>query len=247
MTRLTVRHQAGEYDIIIGTGILASRSLAGAVGARPALIVTDDNVAPLWLNPLRAALPHAETLILPPGEAAKTLDTVSRIWSVLAKKQMRRDVVLVALGGGVIGDMTGFAAACWMRGVDFIQVPTTLLAQVDSAIGGKTGIDLPAGKNLVGAFHQPLAVFADPDTLRTLPEREYFAGMAEIIKAALIADADFFSWLEANALALRTRTSGMLVHAIRQSCEIKAAIVADDEHERGRRAVLNLGHTFAHA
>lgn len=247
MKRILVRHRNGEYAILAGTGLLGDRELPDAVNARPALIVTDDNVAVHWLERLRAALPAAETLVLPAGETAKTLDTVSRIWSVLAEKRFGRDTVLIALGGGVIGDMTGFAAAGWMRGIDFIQVPTTLLAQVDAAIGGKTGVDLAAGKNLVGAFHQPLAVFADTDTLETLPEREYLAGIAEVIKAALIGDEEFFGWLETNASHVRARNPAALSHMIPRACEIKAAVVEADEQERGRRALLNLGHTFAHA
>ncbi|HEX7046176.1 MAG TPA: 3-dehydroquinate synthase [Gammaproteobacteria bacterium] len=247
MSHVKVHHRNGEYDVVIGAGILANSDLRNVLSTRPGLIVTDKNVAPLWLDHLRATLPAAETLVLPAGETTKTLETVEGIWSFLAEKNLGRDAVLIALGGGVIGDMTGFAAACWMRGIDFIQIPTTLLAQVDSSIGGKTGVDLPAGKNLVGAFHQPLTVFADTDTLQTLPEREYFSGMAEIVKAALIADKVFFSWLEMNASALRAREPDALSHAIQRSCEIKAAIVTADEREHGQRALLNLGHTFAHA
>ncbi|HEX7030847.1 MAG TPA: 3-dehydroquinate synthase family protein, partial [Gammaproteobacteria bacterium] len=247
MNRVNVRHRNGEYDVVIGAGVLAGDHLRNAIGTRPAVIVTDVNVAPAWLGQLHAALPHAETLILPAGEAAKTLETVESIWSLLADRNFGRDAVLIALGGGVIGDMTGFAAACWMRGIDFIQVPTTLLAQVDASVGGKTGVDLPAGKNLVGAFHQPVAVLADTDTLQTLPEREYLAGIAEIVKVALIADEEFLAWLETNAVRLRERAPDAVVHAIHRSCEIKAAIVMADERERGQRALLNLGHTFAHA
>ncbi len=166
---------------------------------------------------------------------------------VLVANRFARDACVVALGGGVVGDMAGFAAACYQRGISFVQVPTTLLAQVDSSVGGKTGVNHPGGKNLIGAFHQPAAVFADTDTLATLPDRELRAGLAEVIKYGLIVDRDFFDWLEANAASLLARDTAALTHAIKRSCEIKAEIVARDEHERGDRALLNLGHTFGHA
>jgi len=247
MKRIEVAHALGRYEIVIGPGASRDTAALELLRSRPVLIVTDERVAGHWLDAFRVPLPKAHALILPAGEAFKTLNTVSIIWSKLAEIGAGRDAVLVALGGGVIGDMTGFAAACWMRGVDFMQVPTTLLSQVDASIGGKTGVDLPEGKNLVGAFHQPIAVLADTDMLATLPAREYSAGFAEIVKAALLADAAFFGWLETNTRALNDRSPELLAQAVQRSCEIKAAIVMADERERGQRALLNLGHTFAHA
>jgi 3-dehydroquinate synthase len=185
--------------------------------------------------------------VLPDGEQYKTLEVWNRIFDALLHARFGRDCTLVALGGGVIGDMTGFAAACYQRGVAFIQVPTTLLAQVDSSVGGKTGINHPAGKNMIGAFHQPLAVIADTSTLATLPQRELSAGLAEVLKYGLIRDASFLSWLEAHMAELLARDADALAYIIRLSCEIKADIVAADEHEAGQRALLNLGHTFGHA
>jgi 3-dehydroquinate synthase len=185
--------------------------------------------------------------VLPGGEEQKTLFNVAAIIDALVAARLNRDGMVLALGGGVIGDIAGFAAASYQRGIAFVQLPTTLLAQVDSAVGGKTGVNHPGGKNLIGAFHQPSAVVTDTDTLSTLPERQLRAGFAEIVKAALIADGAFFSWLEANATALLARDAAALGHAIRRACEIKAAIVAEDEREEGRRALLNLGHSFGHA
>ncbi len=181
------------------------------------------------------------------GESYKTLATLSRILDVAVANRLARDSTVVALGGGVVGDMAGFAAACYQRGVDFVQVPTTLLAQVDSSVGGKTGVNHPGGKNLIGAFHQPIAVIADTDTLATLPPRELRAGLAEVIKYGLIHDAAFFDWLEVNIDRLLAGNAEALTHAIRRSCEVKAEIVGKDERERGDRALLNLGHTFGHA
>lgn len=245
MITLNIQHGSGEYPVMIGNDVLSH--VTKIIDERPAMIVTDSNVAPLWLASVQELLPKAETLVLPAGETSKNIQTVEHIWTALAEKNMGRDSVLVALGGGVIGDMTGFAAACWMRGIDVMQLPTTLLAQVDASVGGKTAVDLPAGKNLIGAFHPPLAVVIDIRTLATLPKREYAAGMAEIIKAALIADAGFLGWLEKNRGLLLARDETALSHAIQRSCEIKAAIVTADEREHGERALLNLGHTFAHA
>lgn len=247
MKRLAIEHSAGRYEVVVGSGASRDEETLSALRSRPSLIVTDENVAAHALAGLQKVLPTARTLILPPGENVKTLATVSSIWNRLAELHLGRDTVLVALGGGVIGDMTGFAAACWMRGIDFVQIPTTLLAQVDASVGGKTAVDLPAGKNLVGAFHQPLAVLADTDLLQTLPLREYSAGFAEIVKAALLADGEFFDWLKSNSAALVQRDTELLTHAILRSCEIKAQFVSADEHESGVRALLNLGHTFAHA
>ena len=184
---------------------------------------------------------------MPDGESHKTLATVSRVIDVLVANRFGRDCTVVALGGGVVGDMAGFAAACYQRGVAFVQVPTTLLAQVDSSVGGKTGVNHPGGKNLIGAFHQPNAVLADTETLKTLPVRELRAGLAEVIKYGLICDARFFDWLEAHMDELLAADPAALAHVIHRSCEIKAQIVGRDERERGDRALLNLGHTFGHA
>lgn len=247
MTELTIPHKNGEYTICIGHDLLQRRELFASLAASPLLIVTDENVAGHWLVPVQAQLPDAAVLTLPPGEEHKRLLTVNRIWDRLAELHAGRDTILIALGGGVIGDMTGFAAACWMRGVRYVQVPTSLLAQVDASVGGKTAVDHPAGKNLIGAFHQPEKVVIDTATLATLPARAYAAGLAEVVKAALIADNDFLAWLEAHAPALVARAPDVMLHAIRRSCEIKASIVAADETERGQRAMLNLGHTFGHA
>jgi 3-dehydroquinate synthase len=188
-----------------------------------------------------------ETLVLPAGEAHKNLDAVAKVLDALAQLGATRDACVLALGGGVVGDIAGFAAACWMRGIDFVQFPTTLLAMVDSSVGGKTGVDHPAGKNLIGAFHQPRAVIADLDTLATLPDRELRAGLAEVVKTACIGDADFFAWLEAHVDALLARDADALTHAVVTCCRFKAGVVMRDERERGERALLNLGHTFGHA
>lgn len=250
MERLTVQLGARSYPILIGPGLLADGGLlASHVGASDLLLVSDETVAPLWAPRLRAALAGARVVecILPDGEAHKGLAAWSRVIDALAEARMSRDCMVLALGGGVIGDVAGFAAACWQRGVDFIQLPTTLLAQVDSAVGGKTAINHAAGKNLIGAFHQPRAVLADTDTLATLPARQLRAGLAEVIKCGLIRDAGLFAWLEDNVEAVIDRDPQALVFAIRSACECKAAIVSADEYERGDRALLNLGHTFAHA
>lgn len=239
-----------SYPIVIGSGLLGGGyDLASELRGADCLIVSNDTVEPLWGDKLRACLPGctSSTLSLPDGEAYKTLDTVEAIIDSLVFNEARRDSLLLALGGGVIGDMTGFAAACYMRGIDFIQVPTTLLAQVDSSVGGKTGVNHASGKNLIGAFHQPRAVLIDTETLQTLPDRELKAGLAEVIKYGAIVDAEFFAWLEANVDALLARDPRALAVAIRRSCELKAEIVAEDERESGRRAILNFGHTFGHA
>ena len=239
-----------RYPIRIGAGLLdAPDAWRGAFRGSQAVIVTDQHVAPLYLDRLRASLSSLthETVVLPVGETAKTLDNVARVLETLAALGASRDSAVVALGGGMIGDLAGFAAACWMRGIDFVQVPTTLLAMVDSSVGGKTGVNLAAGKNLVGAFHQPRAVIIDTATLATLPPREYAAGLAEVVKYGAIGDADFFAWLEANADALNARDADALAIAIAASCRHKAGVVARDERELGERALLNLGHTFGHA
>jgi 3-dehydroquinate synthase len=248
--RIDVPLGARTYPVMIGSGLLARPGLfADALAARTAVVVTNDRVAPLYLERILAALPGRTVghVIVPDGEAHKTLATVASLIDAFVAQRLNRDGAIIALGGGVVGDIAGFAAACYQRGIDYIQVPTTLLAQVDSSVGGKTGVNHPGGKNLIGAFHQPLAVFADIDTLGTLPSREFAAGLAEVVKYGLIRDAEFFAWLEAHADALVAREPDALVTAIRRSCEIKAEIVGRDERESAERAVLNFGHTFGHA
>ena len=250
MQTVTVDLGPRSYPIHIDSGLLAEPALwTPHLGNGQVMLVTNTVLAPRYLAPVHAALGdrRSDTLILPDGEATKTLATAERIWEALLAARCGRDATLIALGGGVIGDLTGFAAACYQRGIDFIQMPTTLLAQVDSSVGGKTGVNHPRGKNMIGAFHQPRCVIADLDTLRTLPERELRAGLAEVIKYGLIADAPFFDWLETNLDALLDRDPRALTHAIAVSCRIKAAIVAADERESGVRALLTLGHTFGHA
>ncbi|MBV9345053.1 MAG: 3-dehydroquinate synthase [Gammaproteobacteria bacterium] len=238
-----------SYPILIGAGLMTQRESFQSLAGRDVLLVSTPTVAPLYLSALRAALPAGRCIeaLLPDGEAHKTLATAGRLWEVLIANRCARDVVVLALGGGVVGDVAGFAAACYQRGVDFVQVPTTLLAQVDSAVGGKTGVNHGGGKNLVGAFHQPRLVVSDTRSLETLPARELRAGLAEVIKYGLICDADFFAWLEAHVGRLLAREPDALAYAIRRSCEIKAAVVGRDEREAGERALLNLGHTFGHA
>ncbi|MCC5881321.1 MAG: 3-dehydroquinate synthase [Halomonas sp.] len=240
-----------SYPIHIGSGLLGDPTwLSPYLAGRQVLIVTNEAVAPLYLERLRHGLPNeaeVRELVLPDGEATKTLACVSRIWDALLEAGFNRRCTLVALGGGVIGDMVGFAAACYQRGVAFIQVPTTLLSQVDSSVGGKTGVNHPLGKNMVGAFWQPRAVLIDTDTLKTLPAAEFSAGLAEVIKYGLIRDAKFLAWLEAEMAALRNLEPEALAWAIERSCQLKADIVAADETEQGVRALLNLGHTFGHA
>ena len=239
-----------SYPIHIGRGLLNKSALYRShLTSRQVLIVTNTTVAPLYLDAVRSALVdyHVNSLILPDGEQYKDLATWQQIFDVLLTHRYGRDCTLIAVGGGVIGDMTGFAAACYQRGVAFIQVPTTLLAQVDSSVGGKTGINHPAGKNMIGAFHQPVAVIADTDTLNTLPDRELSAGFAEVIKYGLIRDLDFFNWLAHHADGLLARDPALLATAIERSCQHKAEIVEADEYESGQRALLNLGHTFGHA
>ncbi len=250
MQRLEVKLGRRAYPILIGPGLLDSRELLSEhAGAAKLLVVTDDVVGPLWMPTLERGLAGRgfETCILPGGEEQKTLGNVALIIDALVAARLNRDGMVLALGGGVIGDVAGFAAASYQRGIPIVQLPTTLLAQVDSSVGGKTGVNHPGGKNLIGAFHQPSAVITDTDTLSTLPDRQLRAGFTEIVKAALVADAEFFAWLESNALRLLARDAGALEEAIRRACAIKAAIVAEDERERGRRALLNLGHSFGHA
>lgn len=250
MKRVDVDLGARSYPIHIGAGLLdrAAELLEPVLGPR-LFIVTDENVARLYLDRFRAALAGHEIsqLIVPAGERHKTINAVVRIIDALVANGCQRDTTVIALGGGVVGDMAGFAAACFLRGVDFVQIPTTLLAQVDSSVGGKTGVNHPLGKNLIGAFHQPRAVLIDIDTLRTLEERELRAGLAEVIKYGAIADAEFFAWLEESMPALTALDPDATEQAIETCCRVKAEIVTRDERERGVRALLNFGHTFGHA
>jgi 3-dehydroquinate synthase len=250
MEPLVVRLGKRSYPILAGPGLLASQeTLAAHAAAARLLVVTDDVVGPLWLPALEKGLSGREftPCVLAGGEAQKTLGNVALIIDALVAARLNRDGMVLALGGGVIGDIAGFAAASYQRGIPIVQLPTTLLAMVDSSVGGKTGVNHPGGKNLIGAFHQPSAVIADTDTLSTLPDRELRAGFTEIVKAALVADAAFFDWLEPNAARILAREPGPLAESIRRACAIKAAIVAKDEREQGPRALLNLGHTFGHA
>ncbi|HRZ23485.1 MAG TPA: 3-dehydroquinate synthase [Candidatus Contendobacter sp.] len=239
-----------RYPIYIGPGLLGRADLLQPyLSSRQALVVSNTTVAPLYLERARAALAgqRCETVILPDGERYKTLETLNEIFTALLDQRFDRHCTIIALGGGVIGDMAGFAAACYQRGVPFIQIPTTLLAQVDSSVGGKTAVNHPLGKNMIGAFYQPRCVLADTDTLATLPDRELSAGLAEVIKYGLIRDRPFLDWLEAHLDALLARDAAALSAAIECSCRNKAEIVAADERETGDRALLNLGHTFGHA
>ena len=247
------------YAITIGPGLLDAaheenrRRLAEVLRGRHALIVSDSHVAPLYAGRVAALLHAAKPQLalsrwtMPAGEQEKTLARFGQCLDALASLGATRDAAVIALGGGVVGDLAGFAAACWMRGIDCIQLPTTLLSMVDSSVGGKTAVDLPQGKNLVGAFHPPRAVIADTTVLRTLPDRELRAGLAEVVKYGAIFDAHFLSWLEAHADALLARDDAALAEAIAKSCESKADVVARDPYERGHRALLNFGHTFGHA
>lgn len=248
----TIEVALGErsYPIHIGSGILGREDLYTPYLAKSRLlIVTNDVVAPLYLEKLRAVFASydCDSIILPDGEAHKNLDAISRIYDHLLKGKYDRNTVLIALGGGVVGDITGFAAATYLRGVNFIQVPTTLLAQVDSSVGGKTGVNHALGKNMIGAFYQPLCVVADTQVLSTLPEREIKAGLAEVLKYGLISKPEFFRWLASNSDAILRLDHDCLTEAVKTSCRAKAEIVAEDEKESGVRALLNLGHTFGHA
>ncbi len=247
---ITVELGDRSYPIVVGSGLMnggfdLSRYVAGA----DCLIVSSETVAPLYLNRVLPNLANktVTSIELPDGESHKTLATMQKVLDALVETGANRDTTVIALGGGVVGDITGFAAACYLRGVAFIQVPTTLLAQVDSSVGGKTGVNHPGGKNFIGAFHQPQVVMIDTDSLQTLPKRELQAGLAEVIKTAAIYDLEFFDWLEQKMPALLAREPAALAHAIRRSCEAKAQVVAEDERESGRRAILNFGHTFGHA
>jgi 3-dehydroquinate synthase len=250
----TLQLDLGErsYPIHIGSGLIDRGDLYQPhIKGRFTAVVTNETVAPLYakrvVKALEAIGQNVRLVVLPDGEKYKNWQTLQLIFDALLESAADRKTTLVALGGGVIGDMTGFAAACYMRGVRFIQVPTTLLSQVDSSVGGKTGINHPLGKNMVGAFYQPAAVIADLDTLKTLPPRELAAGLAEVIKHGAIADADFLQWIEAHGQELNACDPSAMEHAVRRSCEIKSKVVAQDEKEGGLRAILNFGHTFGHA
>jgi 3-dehydroquinate synthase len=250
MAILNVELGSRSYPIYIDSGLINSTELlSNYIHSKRVCIITNDIVAPLYLETFKNKLDGfiVDEIILPDGEAEKSLANFNVIMSHLLTHEHGRDTTLVALGGGVIGDITGFAAACYQRGVDFIQVPTTLLSQVDSSVGGKTAINHPLGKNMVGAFYQPKAVFIDIDSLKTLPVREFNAGMAEVIKYGILGDKNFFLWLENNIPAIKSGNKDILAVMIEKCCQCKADIVAQDEKESGVRALLNLGHTFGHA
>ena len=252
MQTLKVELAGRSYAIHIGRNLIGDASLIlPHLKRKHVAVVTNTTVAPLYLEQLTISLQAAGVsllpIILPDGEAYKNTQTLNTIYDALLQNRCERSTTLIALGGGVIGDLTGYAAATFLRGVPFIQIPTTLLSQVDSSVGGKTGINHPLGKNMIGAFYQPQVVLADIDTLKTLPPREFSAGMAEVIKYGLMRDADFFDWLEGNVEALMALDEQALSYAIYRSCQDKADLVALDEHEQGDRALLNLGHTFGHA
>ena len=252
MQKLKVELADRSYPIHIGRNLITNADLIlPHLKRKHVAIVTNTTVAPLYLETLSKTLQNAGVkvipIILPDGEAYKNSETLNLIYDALLQNRCERSTTLIALGGGVIGDWTGYAAATYLRGVPFIQIPTTLLSQVDSSVGGKTGINHPLGKNMIGAFYQPQVVLADIDTLKTLPAREFSAGMAEVIKYGLIRDAEFFDWLEANIEQLMALEENAISEAIYRSCRNKAEVVARDEHENGERALLNLGHTFGHA
>lgn len=251
MERIDVNLGKRSYPVSIGRGLLVDPDYFFDAKGRNVVLITNETVAPLYADLLFDTLQKAGAtpalLVLPDGEQYKTLNTFNLIHTFLLEGSYGRDVLILALGGGVIGDVVGFAAACYQRGVDFIQVPTTLLSQVDSSVGGKTAVNHALGKNMIGAFYQPKAVVIDIDVLTTLPAREFAAGMAEVIKYGIIADGNFFTWLEKNINLLNQLDANALKYAIKRCCQIKANIVAEDEKESGVRALLNLGHTFGHA
>ncbi|MGS2717839.1 3-dehydroquinate synthase [Eionea flava] len=248
---LTVNLPNGRhYPIYIGQGLLDNAELLTAhISGRQVCIVTNDTVAPLYLEKVQVLLAgyHVNTVVLPDGEAYKSLKTVELIYNTLLENTHNRSTTLIALGGGVVGDMCGYAAATYQRGVNFIQIPTTLLSQVDSSVGGKTGVNHPLGKNMIGAFHQPQSVIIDTDVLKTLPAKELSAGIAEVVKYGLLGDIDFYHWIEQHIEEIMSLKQALAVEAIARSCQSKADIVAMDEREGGVRALLNLGHTFGHA
>ncbi len=251
MKTLYVELGERRYPIFIGSNLNPQELLEPYIHGKQVMVVSNDTVAPLYLDRYKAALENlgktVATCILPDGEKYKNIEHLNLIFDALLEAGFNRDSTVLALGGGVIGDMAGFASACFQRGVYFIQVPTTLLSQVDSSVGGKTGINHPLGKNMIGAFQQPQVVLADMSQLATLPDRELSAGLAEVIKYALLGDEDFLVWLEANMEGLIARDEQLLAEAVYRSCAHKARIVANDEKEQGERALLNLGHTFGHA
>lgn len=250
MQTLTVNLGERSYPILIGSGLLSSPTvLAGHIPAGDVLLISNTVVAPLYAARVRHGLPGRRVLevILPDGESHKSMASANRVFDVLVANRFGRDAVIVALGGGVVGDLAGFVAACYQRGIDFVQLPTSLLADVDSSVGGKTAVNHPAGKNMIGAFHQPRAVVIDTDLLASLPTRELRAGLAEVIKYGLIRDRAFFDWIEEHLDAVLARDAAALTHLIHRSCQIKAEIVSRDEREQGERALLNFGHTFGHA
>jgi 3-dehydroquinate synthase len=249
-TRLTVELGARSYPIVVGSGVLGDAGVFEPfIAARQVCVVTNETVAPLYLDQLRTTLRgrDVDVCVLPDGEEHKTLETYAAVLDHLLRHRHNRTTTLIALGGGVIGDITGFVAATYQRGVGLIQIPTTLLAQVDSSVGGKTAVNHALGKNMIGAFYQPRLVVADLHTLQSLGARDYLSGIAEVIKYGVIRDRQFFAWLEANVEELLQRDATALTHAVLTSCAIKAAIVAADEREEGPRAILNFGHTFGHA
>ncbi|CAN5248394.1 3-dehydroquinate synthase [soil metagenome] len=251
-TRITIDLADRSYPVLIGRGLLDDVECIGQlIAGQSVVIVSNETVAPLYADRFTASLEGAgkrvARIVIPDGESFKYSATIERIYAGLFEAGADRRTTVCALGGGVVGDMAGFAAATFMRGIAFVQVPTTLLAQVDSSVGGKTGINHPHGKNMIGAFHQPVAVIADLASLDTLPQRELAAGLAEVIKHGAALDLEFFEWCESSMPALLSRDPAALTHAIRRSCEIKSAVVTEDEREEGRRALLNFGHTFGHA
>jgi len=250
MKKLNLNLEEKSYPIYIGENLLSQAVyLTKHINGNQVMIVSNTTVAPLYIDKVKSLLTDFEVceVILPDGEQYKNLDTVNQIFTNLLENRFDRSSTLIALGGGVVGDMTGYAAACYQRGVNFIQIPTTLLSQVDSSVGGKTGVNHPLGKNMIGAFYQPKAVIIDVDTLDTLPNREFSAGMAEVIKYGLLGNENFLSFIEKNVNSLMNKEKTTVIDAIYQSCKDKANIVAEDELEAGKRALLNLGHTFGHA
>lgn len=253
MNTLNIDLGERSYPIYIGQGLLNDRALfTPAIRGQRVFVISNEVVAPLYLDTLTTTLSNAgdytiNSLVLPDGEATKSMDTINAVMTAMLEQHCDRQTTVIALGGGVTGDLTGFSAACYQRGVPFIQVPTTLLSQVDSSVGGKTGVNHPLGKNMIGAFYQPQAVIIDLNTLHTLNDRELSAGIAEVVKYGILGDRTFFEWLEANMDALLAREPTALSYAIERSCQMKAEIVAADEREGGVRALLNLGHTFGHA
>jgi len=251
MENVTVSLAERSYPIAIAAGLFNDPDTFPLKANDHVLIVTNETIAPLYLNQISQTLNqkqiNVDSVILPDGEQYKTLETLNTVYTALLEKRYNRDAILIALGGGVIGDLTGFAAATYQRGIRFIQIPTTLLSQVDSSVGGKTAVNHPLGKNMIGAFYQPASVIVDIDTLSSLPKRELSAGLAEVIKYGIILDHDFFVWLENHIDDVLALKSDALEYCIRRCCEIKAEVVVADEHEHGLRALLNLGHTYGHA